>query len=469
MNPIPLDLSVLGIPEPPGSIHLVGIGGIGLSAIARVLHSWGYRVSGSDQQPSALTAALAAEGIVVHIGHQAQQVLHSQLVVASSAVPADNVELAEARRRGIPIVKRDRLLGAMSAAKTTIAVAGTHGKTTTSGMIAWLLTEAGLDPTFIVGGLLHNLGTNARAGKSDWFVIEADEYDRTFLGLQPTMAVLTAVEHDHPDTYPTLQDMRVAFQQFMAQVRTGGLCIGCGDDVEARRLATRCSQHLLYGLGNWNWQARDLDGDGFDVWKDRERLGRCELRLPGRHNVQNALAALAVADRLGVPFPAAARALAAFAGTARRFEVKGEASGVTVVDDYAHHPTEIRATLSAARARFPDCRIVAVWQPHTYSRTHALLDAFASSFDLADWVIVTPIYAAREQNSLGISSQDVVARMEHPGASYVGSLQEAAQRGLSALRTQADAPAVLITLGAGDADQIGEWVLAELRQHGAST
>ncbi len=463
-----LDLALLGVTQPVHSIHLVGIAGIGMSAIARILHSWGYRVAGSDQQASANAAALAAEGIAVHIGHRREQVVGCELVLASSAVPEENAELAEARRLGIPVVKRDRFLGAMSAARKTIAVAGTHGKTTTSGMLAWMLTTLGCDPTFIVGGWLHNLGTNARAGTGEWFVIEADEYDRTFLGLEPTLAIVTAVEHDHPDTYPTLDDMRGAFERFVGRVREGGECILCGDDAEARALASHCARSVLYGLGDWEWQARDVNGLGFDVWQKDERLGRCELALPGRHNVQNALAALAAADRLGVPFEEAAWALGAFEGTARRFEIKGEAAGLTVVDDYAHHPTEIRATLAAARERFPGRPIVAVWQPHTYSRTRALLEEFAASFDQADVVLVTPIYAARERHTLEISGRDIVAHMRHPHVSYVESLQAALEHALAAVRSLARPEAVLLTLGAGDADQVGEWALDRLRRPGGS-
>jgi UDP-N-acetylmuramate--alanine ligase len=456
----------MGLLDRGTRIHLVGIGGIGLSAIARVLHGWGYTVSGSDREATALTRTLAEEGITVYAGHRAEQVAGADLVVVSSAVPDDNPEIVEAERRGVPVVKREQFLGELTADKTTIAVAGTHGKTTTSAMIAWILVEAGLDPTFVVGGVLQNLGTNARAGQGPHFVIEADEYDRTFLGLQPDVAVVTILEHDHPDSYPTFDQMRSAFASFARRLVPGGLLIVCGEDEEALHLADQVGAERraeTYGLDQaWDWGAQGVqlgNSAAFEVWHRSKRLGTCALQVPGRHNVLNALAALAASAAVGVDFGPAAAALTRYRGTERRFQVKGQAGGVTVVDDYAHHPTEIRVTLAAARLKYPGRRLWAVFQPHTYSRTVALLEDFALAFDQADEVIVTGIYAAREHNVAGISGADLVARMQHGSASYVEGLAEAADR----LADQVQPGDIVVTLGAGDVHLVGRWLLEKLR------
>ena len=459
--------------RPGMHVHLVGIGGIGLSAIARVLHGWGYVVSGSDIQPSALLDALSAEGIAAYPSHKAAQVAGAEIVVASSAISEDNPELREARRRGIPVVKREQFLSELTAGKCTVAVAGTHGKTTTSAMISWILTEADLDPTFIVGGLLQNLGTNARAGNGPHFVIEADEYDRAFLGLNPEIAVIASMEHDHPDCYPTLDAMKAAFQEFAGRLVEGGLLIVCGEDPEGNELGIRMQAEgrrvQTYGLdAEWDWRAQGVElgnSAAFEVWHKGKHLGTCALQIPGRHNVLNALAALAACYELGVEFGLAAAALTRFRGTARRFEVKGQAAEVTVVDDYAHHPTEIEATLAAARLKYPDRPIWAVFQPHTYSRTATLLDDFAGAFGGADHVIVTEIYAAREQNTLGVSGRDLVQLMDHPDAGYAATLKDAASAVLERVRPGD----VVITLGAGDGYLIGEWVLQTLRERAVPT
>jgi UDP-N-acetylmuramate--alanine ligase len=458
----------MGLLRPGMHVHLVGIGGIGLSAIARVLHGWGYRVSGSDEQSSALTRALTAEGISVYAGHRAEQVVGADVVVVSSAIPEDNSELVEARRRGLLLVKRERFLGELTRSKITIAVAGTHGKTTTSAMIAWILTQAGLDPTFIVGGVLQNLGSNARAGAGPLFVIEADEYDRTFLGLRPDVAVITALEHDHPDCYPTFAEMRTAFGQFVERIADDGLLVLCGEDKEGKALADRLPGRgcrvETYGLELvWDWSAQGVqlgNSAAFEVWRGGKQLGICALQIPGRHNVLNALAALAASSEVGVGFGPAVAALTRFRGTERRFEVKGQAAGVTVVDDYAHHPTEIRVTLSAARLKYPGRALWAVFQPHTYRRTLALVDGFAASFDDADHVLVTGIYAARESDSLGVSGADVVNRMVHPDAQYVTRLEDV----VATLLERVEPGDVVITLGAGDGYLVGERLLQSLQE-----
>jgi UDP-N-acetylmuramate--alanine ligase len=462
----------LGI-KPGAHVHLVGIGGAGLSAIARVLMGMGYRVSGSDQAASALTAALTDEGAAVYVGHRAEQVSGADLVVVSSAVPADNVELVAAQARDIPVVKRADFLGEMMAGRVAVAVAGTHGKTTTSGMIATTLLVAGQDPTFIVGGQIAHLDTNARVGAGP-FVIEADEYDRTFLGLRPTIAVVTNVEHDHPDCYPTFDEFRAAFEAFVGLLPEDGVLVVCADDPGARSLGrlveTQGKTVVWYGLTEEaHWRAVDVRPNGaggcdYVALAGEESAGLIRLRVPGIHNVVNSLAVLAVADQLDVSFATVAQGLRAFRGMGRRFEIKGVANGVTVVDDYAHHPTEIRATLAAARGNYPGRRIWAVWQPHTYSRTKTLMHDFAAAFTDADHVLVTPIYAARETDDLGVSSADVVTRMNHADARVVADLDQA----VDVLDAGVRSGDVVLTLGAGDGYVIGEKLLERLGKRQAA-
>jgi len=449
-------------------IHLIGIGGAGLSAIARVLMEQGAAVSGSDLVLSPVAEALARDGALVFTGHRAENVAGVELVVVSSAVPASNVEVQAAQAAGIPVLKRPEFLGQMMDGRLGVAVAGTHGKTTTTAMISTILLDAGRDPTFIVGGVIAGLGTNARAGEGPLFVIEADEYDRTFLSLKPTVAVVTNVEHDHLDCYPTFADFQVAFEEFAALVPRDGLLVACWDDPVARELGQRRRSAGVtvtsFGLGDGaEWRAEEIrpnfaGGVDFLATREGQVLGLVRLRQPGVHNASNAVAALVVADFFDVPFRVARAALTEFRGVGRRFEVKGQVGGVVVVDDYAHHPTEIRATLLAARNRFPRQPLWAVWQPHTYSRTQALLADFAQAFGVADHVIVLPIYAAREADMLGISSADVVAAMSHPDARCAGSLDEA----VVWLGTEVRPGDAVLTLGAGDGYKVGEWLLEVL-------
>ncbi|RLC86452.1 MAG: UDP-N-acetylmuramate--L-alanine ligase [Chloroflexi bacterium] len=449
-------------------IHLIGIGGAGLSAIARVLMEQGAEVSGSDLTLSPVAESLARDGARVFDGHRAENVNGADLVVVSSAVPASNVEVRAAQAAGIPVLKRPQVLGRMMNGRLGVAVAGTKGKTTTTAMIASILLKAERDPTFIVGGVLAGLETNAHAGKEPLFVIEADEYDRTFLGLKPTVAVVTNVEHDHPDCYPTFDDFQAAFAEFVALVPRDGLLVACWDDPAARALGERRREAggavAFFGLEEGaEWRAEDVrpnfaGGVDFLITRGGEVLGLVRLRLPGTHNASNAAAAIAVADFLNVPLRVARSALTEFRGVKRRFEIKGESGGVTVVDDYAHHPTAIRVTLQAARERFTHRSLWAVWQPHTYSRTRALLKDFARAFDLADHVILLPIYAARETDALNTSSRDVAAEMQHPDVRCAGSLDEA----LVWLGTEVRPGNVVLTLGAGDGNRVGEWLLEVL-------
>jgi len=449
--------------------HLVGIGGAGLSAIARVLLESGQLVSGSDEQETEFTARLRASGVRIFIGHAAQNIAGAELVLVSSAVASANPEVVAAVQAGLPVVKRQDFVGGMMAERVGLAIAGTHGKTTTAALTAYLLSRAGQQPSFIVGGLISDLDTNARHGTGLPFVVEADEYDRMFLGLRPTVAVVTNVEHDHPDCYPTFAEMQAAFGEFAALVPAQGVLIVCNDDAGARALAQsarkRGTRVVTYGLQTGaDWRAELLQpnsagGCDFLVSHAGRELGLARTRLAGDHNVCNALAALAAVDYCGVPFATALPALRAFRGVGRRFEVKGEVHGITVVDDYAHHPTEIRATLASARQRFPGRPLWAMFQPHTYSRTRALMANFASSFGDADHVVVSDIYSAREASDAALSSADLIGAMQHADAQYVGGL-EAAAHSLAQRMRPGD---VLLTLGAGTSHKVGELVLAELR------
>jgi len=460
-------------------VHFVGIGGIGLSAIARVLHEGGYAVSGSDARRTPLTEELAALGMVVHHGHARAHVVGADLVVASSAVPEDNPELVAAREAGVAVIKRAPLLGEMMVDKFGIAVAGTHGKTTTSAMISFVLTEVGQDPTFVVGGILRDMHTNARRGGGPHFVVEADEYDHTFLGLRPQLAVVTAIEMDHPDCFADIDDMTVAFERFVRLLPDGGTLVGCGDQPRVVELLKRVRKDraidiVIYGLqvegaslGSLRvaqtWAARDVranskGGSSFSVVRDGQTVGDCRVSLPGLHNVSNTLAVLAVSQRLGLDMARVLEVVPRFGGVRRRFEVKGELSGITVIDDYAHHPTEIRATLAAARQRYGRRPLWVFFQPHTYSRTKALLDDFAASFGDADHVLVSEIYAAREKDNLGISAHDLVGRMDHPDVRHVATLDEARSVLQAALRPGD----VLLTLGAGDGYLVAEGILRQL-------
>jgi UDP-N-acetylmuramate--alanine ligase len=457
-------VEMLGSLTPGAHIHLVGIGGIGLSAIARVLTERGYRVSGSDLLLSPITRQLEAFGATIHQGHGQENVRGADMVIVSSAVPDDAPEVAEARRAGIPVIKRGPALAWLMDERQGIAVAGTHGKTTVTAMIGLLLIKAGLDPTIIVGGLVRGFGSNAREGKGPYFVVEADEYDRTFLHLSPEVAVATSIEMDHPDCYVDLEDMTRAFVEFLSRIPANGLIMACGDSPQVRAALDQLTEQNVttYGLGpDVHWQASHLQhnalgGTDFDVMRGEIPVGRFQLQIPGAHNVQNALAAIGIAGHLGLDLSVARQTLRDFEGVGRRFEVKGEWQGVTVVDDYAHHPSEIRAALAAARQRFDGRRIWVVFQPHTYSRTKALLSEFASAFEDADQVLVTPIYAAREWDTGGVTASDLVDSMSHPGVTHLPDLSEA----VACLAQRLSPGDVLITMGAGDVWRVGEELLA---------
>lgn len=455
-------------------VHFIGIGGSGLSAIARLLLERGDTVTGSDRVLSPFASELQKAGATVYVGHHPRNITGADWVVRSSAIPDDNPEVKAAKLAKIPVYKRADFLGQLMADKLGIAVAGTHGKTTTTAMIAWVLTELNRDPSFIVGSTINNLGVNAHAGKGNAFVIEADEYDRMFLGLRPRIEVVTSIEHDHPDIFPTFDDMYAAFEAFVNLLPADGTLVVCTDDSGASSLINHARRENKAVVGytaqgeltinSLTWvQARAIKANslgGFSFTVVSNLTGslssfEVDLQVPGVHNVRNALAVLGVVELLGLSAQKSAEALAKFTGTGRRFEIRGEAGGVTVIDDYAHHPTEILATLAAARARYPERRIWAVWQPHTYSRTQTLFTEFSRAFKDADEVIVSEVYASREPKQ-EFTSAEIVSAMPHPSARYLGTLDEISNYLIEHLQPGD----VLLVLSAGDADQISANVLA---------
>ena len=438
------------------TIHFVGIGGIGMSGIAEILADRGLVVSGCDLKASAMTDLLIGRGIPVTIGHDPVHLHGADLVVVTSAVKGYNVEIDSALQRGIPVVKRKEILGHIVNRKRAIGVSGTHGKTTTSAMIAVILEEAGLDPTVIIGGMLRNIGSNAKSGRGDFLVVEADEYDRTFHELRPEIAVITNVEADHLEYYGSFEAIVEAFRIFATRVKPGGAVIGCVDDPIVRDLLEKISgatqKVIRYGLSDTaDLRATNIVyselGSTFEV----PRVGGFRVFVPGEHNVRNALAAIAVARELGITTQATAAGLARFLGVDRRFQILGEFAGAIVVDDYAHHPTEIRATLTAARRGYPKRRVVALFQPHLYSRTRDFAVEFGESLLVADVALVAPIYASREQPIEGITSKliaDAVGGVEYLERSNDAIIEE--------LRRRLQPNDLFIAMGAGDVHQIAE-------------
>jgi UDP-N-acetylmuramate--alanine ligase len=457
-------------------IHFVGIGGIGMSGIAEVLCNLGFRVSGSDLKSSTVTKRLVKLGVEFDEGHRAENVGDAHVVVRSAAVRDDNPEIIEARQRSIPVIPRAEMLAELMRLKPhSVAVAGSHGKTTTTSMIATVLGRAELDPTFVVGGVVHAYGSNARLGKGDLMVVEADESDRSFLMLTPTIAVVTNIDREHMDHYKDMTDVRDSFEDFVNKVPFYGAAILCLDDPHVQAVIPRVQRRrVTYGLSaQADISAHAIRfnggfGSNFTVWRGDEVIGDVALRVPGLHNIYNSLAAIAVGLELEVPFAQIAGALGEFAGAERRFQNKGEDGGVLVVDDYGHHPTEIKATLVAAKIGSSGRRMVVLFQPHRYSRTKDLMEEFARSFNNADVLFVTDIYAASEDPIDGITSQaltEAIKRYGHKNAHYIGALDGAAE----VLRTQVRAGDLVITLGAGPVYRAGEQLLELLRGQGASS
>jgi UDP-N-acetylmuramate--alanine ligase len=450
-------------------IHFVGIGGIGMSGIAEILLDQGFRVSGSDRSFSEVTERLKKLGATIFEGHKPEHVASDvDTLVYSSAVVLDNPEVLEAQRRKIPIVRRAEMLAEVMRLKYGIGIAGTHGKTTTTSMISLILMEGGLDPTVIVGGKLSGLGgTNARLGKGDFIVVEADEFDRSFLSITPTIAVLTTLETDHLDCYRDLEDIKGAFIQFANKVPFYGFVVLCLDEPALQDIMPKLNRKkiMTYGLNpQADIQAVDIhhknNTSTFTVVKNNTDLGVVTLQVPGKHNVQNSLAAISVGLELGIPFAKIKSGIEKFAGVYRRWELKGEVNGISVYDDYAHHPTESKATLLGAKSGWRR-RIVCVFQPHLYTRTRDFYEDFGKAFLLSDVLVVTDVYPAREEPIQGVTGELIVnaaKQFGHKEVYYVpdkkqipGFLQKIVKKG-----------DMVITMGAGDIWKYGEEYLKQL-------
>ena len=440
-------------------IHMVGIGGAGMSGIAEVLLNQGYEISGSDLSDSAVVRHLRELGARVAVGHAAENVGDVQVLVKSTAIGDDNPELVEGRRRNIAIIPRAEMLAELMRLRQGIAIAGTHGKTTTTSLTASIFDTAGLDPTVIIGGRLNVYGTNAHLGHGDYLIAEADESDGSFLCLLPIINVVTNVDEDHLDHYKSREAIDAAFVRFMNNVPFYGINVVCGDDPGVRALLPRVKRPVLtYGFAADNHlRAVPLESglrSRFEVWREDEKLGEVSLPQPGRHNILNALAAIGAAMEADIAFERCAQGLSGFGGVGRRFEFKGEKNGVTVVDDYGHHPAEIAATLATARQVFPGRRIVAAFQPHRFSRTQAHFGEFCKVFDQVDEVLLTEIYAASEKPIPGVSGQSLAQGVQQVSTTPVRYFQtlDALAQALPEVLRPGD---VLLTLGAGSITRLG--------------
>ena len=463
-------------------IHFVGIGGIGMSGIAEVLLNLGYRVSGSDLKSSGVTQRLAGLGAAVFEGHRAENIAGAEVVVTSSAIAGENPEVLEAHKLHVPVIQRAEMLAELMRLKYGIAIAGMHGKTTTTSMVAAVLAGGGLDPTVVVGGRVDALGSNARLGKSQYLVAEADESDRSFLKLSPILSVVTNIDREHMDCYRNMRDVKKTFLEFMDRVPFYGMVVACNDDPLLRRLlpevqrrtvtyGTKRGSDFLIKLGQTGANAGTGVGGArplsrFRVSYRKKDLGEFTLHVPGVHNILNATAAIAVGVGLDVAVDAIRAGLDQFRGVDRRFQLRGRASGVSVIDDYGHHPTEIKATLAAARS----CgfrKVHVVFQPHRYTRTRDLIEDFATAFGDADSLFVLDIYAASEKPIEGISGQALAQTIREKGgrsAEYVGSFADAVS---SAVAVAEDGDMIL-TLGAGSVSQLGPMILGKLREREGS-
>jgi UDP-N-acetylmuramate--alanine ligase len=458
-------------------VHFVGIGGIGMSGIAEVLLNLGYKISGSDLKNSSVTQRLAEMGAVILEGHNAENAAGADVVVTSSAISSENPEVAEARKLHIPVIPRAEMLAELMRLKYGIAIAGMHGKTTTTSMVAAVLAAGDLDPTVVVGGRVDALGSNARLGKSHYLVAEADESDRSFLKLSPILSVVTNIDREHMDCYRNMNDVKRAFLHFMHRVPFYGMVVACNDDPMLRRILPQVQRRVVsYGTrrGSDFWIKHGKAG--FDPAQNRpispfhvsyrgRDLGEFRVGVPGAHNILNAAAAIAVGIGLDIPVERIRAALESFRGVDRRFQLRGKAAGVSVIDDYGHHPTEIRATLAAAR----ECgfkKVHVVFQPHRYTRTRDLIDEFAASFSDADSLLLLDIYAASEKPIEGITAEALAGKISDQGklkARHISSFEDAANS-ISNLAHEGD---MILTLGAGSVSQLGPMILEKLGQRGS--
>ncbi|MEW6685030.1 MAG: UDP-N-acetylmuramate--L-alanine ligase [Candidatus Edwardsbacteria bacterium] len=441
-------------------IYFVGIGGIGMSGIAEILINLGYQVSGSDLKLTEITDRLQKLGAKIFEGHRKENLGNVDVVVISSAVKEDNPEVIAAKEQKIPIIRRAEMLAELMRMKYGVAVAGTHGKTTTTSMIGLVLTKGALEPTVIVGGVVRNFGSNAQIGTGEFLVTEADEFDRSFLKLTPTIAVVTTIEAEHLDCYRDFAEIKHTFVEFVNKVPFYGVTVLCLDEKGVQEIIPRIEKrYVTYGLSSQaELQARNIKFKGIETeyiaYNSRGELGKIELKVPGVHNVKNSLAALATGLELGIPLEKIKTALSEFSGVYRRFEIKGEIKGIKVIDDYAHHPTEIEATLKAAKDSF-DCRVVAVFQPHLYSRTRDFFREFGSAFYQADILIIADVYPAREEPIPGVSGELIAQAAREFGHRDVTYLSEKDQIA-PYLKNVAKKGDLVITLGAGDIWKVGE-------------
>ncbi|HEY6560687.1 MAG TPA: UDP-N-acetylmuramate--L-alanine ligase [Polyangiaceae bacterium] len=447
-------------------VHFIGVGGIGMSGLAEILRSLGFDVSGSDLRDGETTRRLRRLGVRIDLGHRAENVHGADVVVYSSAIQPDNPEIREARALSIPVIGRAEMLAELMRVKYGIAIAGSHGKTTTTSLVATVLRAAGLDPTVVVGGRMEALGTNAQLGAGDLMVAEADESDGSFLRLSPTIAVVTNIDPEHLDHYKTHAALKAAFLEFVETVPFYGLAVLCLDHPAVQDLLPQVARrHVTYGLSpQADYFARSISYRGifttFVAYKREEPLGEFTVRMPGQHNVLNCLAAIAVADELEVPLDVMKEALSTFHGVARRFTVVAEVAGVTLIDDYGHHPAEVVATLEAARGAY-DKRVLVAFQPHRYTRTEALFDEFTRAFNKADTVLLADIYPAGEKPIAGITSErlaSAIAEHGHHRVRYVAERADLAEQ----LAREARPGDVVIALGAGDINRILKDVAARL-------
>lgn len=456
-------------------IHFIGIGGIGMSGIAEVLCNLGFVVSGSDVRKSMNTVRLETLfNIRIAEGHSAENVQDAQVVVYSSAVNADNPEVVIAKENGIPVIPRAEMLAELMRLKPyAVAVSGTHGKTSTTSMVATILGHAGFDPTTVVGGVVDTLGSNARLGSSEWFVTEADESDRSFLMLYPTIAVVTNIDKEHMESYKGMEDVVRCFTDFVNKVPFFGAAIICLDDPNVQLIIPNIKRRrVTYGMtaqadiSAHDIRYNDAFGSAFSVWKGDDVLGEIELPVPGKHNVYNALAATAVALELEIPFTTIVEAFTGFKNANRRFQIKGEAAGITVVDDYGHHPTEILATLSAAKNSSGGKRTVVVFQPHRYSRTQELMHEFALAFNNADVLYLLDIYPASEKPIEGVTAEvltENIRKYGHKNVAYIGDIETATERVCKDLQTGD----LVITLGAGSVTRLSDEIMEHIKTWGA--
>ena len=460
-------------------VHFVGIGGIGMSGIAEVLLNLGFKISGSDLKGSSVTQRLAGLGATIFEGHRAENVTDAEVVVTSSAISPENPEVTEARKLHIPVIQRAEMLAELMRLKYGIAIAGMHGKTTTTSMVAAVLASGGLDPTVVVGGRVDALGSNARLGKSQYLVAEADESDRSFLKLSPILSVVTNIDREHMDCYRNMLDVKKAFVEFMDRIPFYGMVVACNDDPLLRRVlpsiqrrvmtygTRRGSDFLIRPANSVMAPGSDRPLNGFRVSYRGKDLGEFQLHVPGMHNVLNATAAIAVGIGLDVNVEQIRTALDTFRGVDRRFQLRGKAAGISVIDDYGHHPTEIRATLAAAK----QCgfrKIHVIFQPHRYTRTRDLMDEFTTAFKDADWITVLDIYAASEQPIEGISGEVLAANISNKSgqsARYVRSFADAIDE-VSTLAQDGD---MVLTLGAGSVSQLGPLILEKLMTRETAT